>query len=210
VRGDPDLRLGAACRDPERVREPVIGKQLDRGAVHAGGLQAVPGRADAQLQVGAGGVDLEDAPHHLLAQQGAGLGQRRAGRGDGARLDRQPGHLERPGQDQVIALVREHGAGDHAHRGHLRGQRPVQLVPVLCLRRRPGDHPAGQQLPDQALPAQLAQPLLPEPRAGSGPREQAPRTSGRYVTLPLTGANSGHRRNHHGKLGRQRSSWLRR
>jgi hypothetical protein len=67
VRGGPDLRLGAPGRHPERIRELVVAEQLDRGAVHAGGLHPVPGRSDAQLQVGAGRVQLEDAPHHLLA-----------------------------------------------------------------------------------------------------------------------------------------------
>ena len=109
MRGDPDLRLGPPGRHPERVRELVVIEQLDRGAVHPGGLHAVPGRADAQVQVGAGGIELEDAPHHLLAQQGAGPGQRRAGRRDGPRLDRKTGHLERPRQHQVIPLIREQG-----------------------------------------------------------------------------------------------------
>ena len=57
MRGDPDLRLGPPGRHPERVRELVVTEQLDRGAVHPGGLHAVPGRADAQVQVGAGGID---------------------------------------------------------------------------------------------------------------------------------------------------------
>jgi hypothetical protein len=210
VRRDADLRLGPARGHPERVREPVIGEQLDRGAVHAGGLQAVPGRADAQLQVGTGGVELEDAAHHLLAQQGAGLGQGRAGRGDGARLDRQAGHLERPGEDQVIALTGEQGAGDDAHRGHFRGQRPVQLVPVTALRDRLRDHPAGQQLADQARPAQLAQPVLPEPGPGCRLCQQCRRIRSRPATPSRTSGNSGRRRKHDGKLGGQRSSRVRR
>ena len=210
VRGDPQLRLGAPGRHPERVRELVVTEQLDRGAVQAGGLHAVPGRADAQLQVGAGGVQLEDAAHHLLAQQGAGLGQRRAGRGGSARLDRQAGHRERPGEDQVIALTGEQGAGDDAHRGHLRGQRPVQLVPVVRLCHGPGDHPVRQQLADQARPAQLAQPVLPEPGPGRRLRQQALRIRGRRLTSSPASGNDGRRRKHHGKLGGQRSSWVRR
>jgi hypothetical protein len=166
VRGDPDLRLGAPGRHPERLRELVVVKQLDRGAVHAGGLHPVPGRASTQLQVGAGRVQLEDPPQDLLAQQHAGLGQRRPGRGDGTGLHRHSRHPERPGQDHVIALIREQGTGDHAHRGHLRGQRPVQLVAVVCLRDRLGDHAVSQQRADQALPAQPAQQVLPEPGPG--------------------------------------------
>jgi len=71
VRGDPDLRLGAARGHPERVRELSVIEQLDGGAVHAGGLHAVPGRADARLHVATGRVQLEDLPHDLLTQQHA-------------------------------------------------------------------------------------------------------------------------------------------
>ena len=183
MRGDPEHRLGPPGRHPERVRELVVIEQLDRGAVHAGDLHAVPGRADAQVQVGAGGVELEDAPHNLLAQQGAGPGQRRAGRRDGPRLDRKAGHLERPGQHQVIPLIREQGPHDDAHRGHLGGQYPVQLVAVLCLRHRRGDHPVREQLRDQARPAQLAEQVLPESGPGGGLRQQSSRLRGRRLHL---------------------------
>ena len=161
VRRDAQFRLGPARGHPECLRQLSVVEQLDGGAVDRGDLHLVPGRADAQVRVAAGGIDLEDPPHHLLAQQHPGLGQRRARRGDRAWFHRQARHRERPGQDQVITLVREQRPDDDGHRGHLRGQRPVQLVPVLCLRYRPGDHPVREQFRDQACPAQLPEQVLP-------------------------------------------------
>jgi len=206
VRDDPDLRFGAACGHPERLRQLIVVEYLDGGAVDPGGLHPVPGRADSQLQVGAGGVGLEDLPHDLLAQHCAGLGQRRSGRGHGAGLDRQARHPERPGQDHVIALVREQRAGDDAQRGHLGGQRPVQLVPVVSCGHSGGDHPVGEQFRDKALPAQLAEQVLPEPGTGRHLRQQPFRSPARRVTSGMASGNSGRRRDNHGKLARQRSS----
>jgi hypothetical protein len=171
---------------------------VDRGDLHL-----VPGRADAQVRVGAGGIDLEDPPHHLLPEQDPGLGQRRAGRGDRARFHRQAGHRERPGQDQVIPLIREQGADDDGHRGHLRSQRPVQLVPMLRLRCRPGDDPVRKQFRDQARPAQFPEQVLPEPRTGRSLRQQALRDRRTRIASTLTSGNSGRSRKNHGKMARQ-------
>jgi hypothetical protein len=210
MRGDAQFGLGPVGRHPERLCQLVVAEQFDRGAVDRGGLHLVPGRADAQVRVGAGGIDLEDAAHRLLAQQDPGLGQRGTGRGDRAWFHRQARHRERPGQDQVMPLVREQRSRQDAHHGHLGGQRPVQLVPVLCLRHRLGDHPVREQFRDQALTAQLPEQVLPEPGTGRSLREQAPglrRT--RFISI-LTSGNSGRRRKNHGKLTRQQSSSARR
>ena len=206
MRGDAQLRLGPARGHPERLRQLSVAEQLHRGAVDRGDLHPVPGHADAQVRVGAGGIDLEDAPHHLLAQQDPGLGQRRAGRGEGARSDRQARHRERPGQDPVITLIREQCSRQDAHHGHLGGQRPVQLVPVLGLRHRLGDHPVREQSHDQAFPAQFPEQVLPEPGTGRSPRQQAPRLRQARFIASLTSGNNGRRRKNHGKLARQQGS----
>jgi hypothetical protein len=154
-----------------------------------------------------GRVGLEQGAHHLLAQQPAGLGQRRPGRGDGARLDGQPRHREHPGQDLVIAAVKQH-PGQHAQRGDLRSQRPVQPVPVISLRGRAGNRAIGQQSRDQAFPAQLTRPVLPEPRPGRRPRQQHARDRGPVIIM--TSGNNRRVHDGHGRLSRQRSSSVRR
>ena len=129
----------------------------------------VPGRPDAQLHVGAGRVQLERPPHHLLAGQHAGPGQPRAGRDLRAGLEPQPGHAEGDAQDPVVALAREQAPGQDAQHGALRVQRPVQLVAVRRGGHRLVDDAAGEKLLDQVAAVQVIQPVRPQGPGRIGP-----------------------------------------
>ena len=114
----------------------------------------------------------------------------------------QAGQPERRRQHRVIAGAGEQARDQHADHGHLRGQHPVILMARGRLPQRAGDHAVGEQVFQQALPAQLRQPLRPEPRPGRDPggHLRGP------VVIPLRRGRSGRRRDDHGKLGRQQSS----
>lgn len=100
---------------PNSPGEHVIAEQLGRRAVEGGSLQVVPGRPDAQVHVGVGGVQLERPPGHLLTQQRHGLRQRQAGGDRGAWLEVQAGHAEGDAQDPVVALAgNRHPARTHS------------------------------------------------------------------------------------------------
>ena len=131
---------------------------------------------------------------------GPGLREGRPGRRRGARRDRVPGIENALAEDHVIALAGEKSARRQAQQGHLRGQRPLQPVPVAALGRSLPDRPGGQQLPDQPVPAQLGEPVLvvPHSRPGRDPGRQ------RIVTLAI--GNTGRNGNGHGKMSGQRSS----
>jgi len=73
VGDDAELGFRAARGHPERPGQLVIIEQLRRRAVEGGGLHALPGGPDAQLNVTAGSVQLERPPRHLLDQQRPGL-----------------------------------------------------------------------------------------------------------------------------------------
>ncbi len=210
VRDDAELGLGAARGHPERLRQLVVIEQLRRRAIEGGGLHPVPGRPDAQLDVGAGGVQLERPPHHLLPQQGPGLRQRRAGRHPRARLEAQPGQAEGDAQGSVVALAGEQAPGQHAEQGRLRVQRPVQLVAVRRGGHRLLDHPLAQEVLDQAVAVQVLQPVRPQARTGQDPAGQVRPQAGLLLLLGLgLGKNYGpglRRRHEHGKMAGQRSS----
>ena len=61
VGGDPQQRAGAVRGGAELAFEHAVPGQLHRGAVDGGDLQALPQQADAEVRVGDGGVELEDA-----------------------------------------------------------------------------------------------------------------------------------------------------
>ena len=108
-----------------------------------------------RLRVAAGGVQLEQAAHDLLAEERAGLGERRAGRHVRAGLEVQAGQAERRGQGRVIARAGEQAGDQDADHGHLPGQRPVVGVPVRRFLQRPRDHALGQEFFQQALTLQF-------------------------------------------------------
>jgi hypothetical protein len=169
VRDDPQLGLGAALGYPERIGQDLAGEQLRGGAVERGGLHPVPQRPDPQVRVRAGGIKLEQAPHHVLTQERPGFRQRRAGRDRGAGLDGKPGQPERGRQDRIVATPGEQAPHDQADHRHLRVQRPVQLMIMRCGRDRLVDHPVREQLLEQAPAVEFVQPARPQARPGQDP-----------------------------------------
>ena len=147
--------LAPSAGHPEYVGEDVVPEQLHRGAVQRGDLQSLPQPRNAEVRVAAGGVQLEQAAHDLLAEQRAGLGERRPGRHVRTRLEVQAGQAERRGQGRVVAGAGEHAAHEDADHGHLPGQRPVIGMPVRRFLQRPRDHAVGQELFHQALALQF-------------------------------------------------------
>jgi hypothetical protein len=202
VGGDPQQRPGAVRGGAELAVEHVVAGQLHRGAVDRGDLQALPPQADPEVRVRDGGVELEQALHDLLAEQLPGLGERAAGRDIRGRPGPQAGQPERRRQHGVVAGAREQARDQDADHGHLRGQHPVVLMARRRLPQRAGDHAAGEQFFQQARPAQLCQPLRPEPRPGRDPGGDLRGP----VIIPVRRSRSGRRRDDHGKLGRQQSS----
>jgi hypothetical protein len=172
VRGDPQQRPGPVPGRAERVGERAVPGQLHGGAVHRGDLQALPQDGDAELGVGAGGVELEDLLHGVLAEQLAGLGERRPGRRFRAGLEPQAGQPERRREYAIVALAREKARDQDADHGHLRVQRAVIGMPGRGFPQRPGDHVIGQQVFQQPLPAQVRQPVRPQAGAGRHPGGQ--------------------------------------
>jgi hypothetical protein len=164
VGGDPQQRCRAVRGGAELPRQHIIARELHRGAVDGGDLQLLPQQADAQVRVGDGRVQLEQPFHDLLAEQLPGLRERRPGRDARARLEIQPGQAERRREDAVVAGAGEQARDQHAHHGHLRGQRPVVPVPCGRFGQRAGDHAAGQQFLQQPLPVQLREPVRPAPQ----------------------------------------------
>jgi hypothetical protein len=153
----PQQRPGAVRGDAEFAAGHVVASQLHRGAVDRGDLQALPQQADSEVRVRVGGVELEQALHYLLAEQLPGLGERAAGRDIRARPGPQAGQPERRRQHRVVAGTGEQARDQDADHGHLRGQHPVVLMARGRLPQRAGDHVLGEQLFQQALPAQLRQ-----------------------------------------------------
>jgi hypothetical protein len=99
----------------------------------------------------------------------------------------------------------ETSSHDDAHRGHVGGQRPVQLVPVLCLRHRRDDHPVRES--SAIRTAQRSSPSRPSQNPGPGRslRQQARRIPETGFTSAATRGNGLRRRNDHSKLRGQRS-----
>ena len=146
-------------------------------------------------------VELEDPAHGQLAEPLPGLGQGAAGRdrpragtaGPAGRTPSPaPGHSPRSGNRQ---------ADQHADEGHLRVQRRVVPVPGRRLPQRPRDHVLGEQGLQQALPAQLRQPVRPEPRPGGDTGRRLARDKG----LRRRGID-GRQVKGHGKLAGQQGS----
>ena len=202
MRGDPQQRPGPVRRRAELAFQHAVAGQLHRGAVDRGDLQALPQQADPEVRVGHCGVELEQPLHDLLAEQLPGLRQCRPGRRPRARPEFQPRQPERRRQHRVVAGAGKQAGDQHADHGHLRGQHPVVLMARRRLPQRAGDHVPGEQVLQQALPAQLRQPLRPE--AGPG-RDPGGDLRG-LIVIPLRRGRSGRRRDDHGKLGSQQSS----
>ena len=158
---------------------------------------------DPQLRVAALRVQLEDPPHGLLSQQPAGLGERTAGRDLRAGLEPQAGQPERLRQHTVVAVAGEQAGDQHAGHGHLRGQHPVITVPGRRFPQRPHDHAVGEQVFQQSLPVQLAQPFCPETQPGRDAGRQAIRDG---IVLSRRHGLDRRQLNEHGRLGRQQSS----
>ena len=80
VGGDPQQRFRAVSGGAELACQHVVARELHGGAVDGGDLQLLPQQADAEVGVGDGGVQLEQPLHDQLAEQLAGLRERRPGR----------------------------------------------------------------------------------------------------------------------------------
>jgi hypothetical protein len=204
VRGDPQQGPGAVPGRAGRGGERVVAGQLHGGAVRRGDLQALPQGGEAELGVGAGGVELEDLLHGVLAEQLAGLGERRSGRDFRAGPEPQAGQPERGREHAVVALAGERQRDQDADHGHLRGQRAVIGMPGRGFPQRPADHAGGQQFFQESLPVQVREPVGPQAGAGRHPGGQLVIRDGVIGTGGR--GRDGRRRGQRGRMGAQQGS----